>query len=100
MLRNYIYVFVRNDLSIEQQTIQTAHVTFEMAIRSAFVNSPKAVLVRIENLEKLLEVGSFLREKNIKYEIFHEPDIYEHTAIITYPLKTEEITQLSKFDND
>lgn len=98
MLHNYIYLFVRKDLTPAQQTIQVAHATFEMALRSPFVSTPNAVLIGVENLEELLELGQYLRDKDIKFEMFYEPDINQHTAIATYPLIGAERQALAEFE--
>lgn len=87
----YIYLFIRKDLSREQQIIQTAH-----AIHMAGMNQlekniiPHAVLIGAENNEELFDISEYISANNIEHEIFFEPDINQYTAIATHPIKGEQ----------
>lgn len=95
---NYIYLFIREDLSRPQQIIQTAHAAYEVATRHRSHAVPNAVLIGVPNLAELLDVTAFLKNYGIEHEMFFEPDINQHTAIATYPLQGEQRAPLLDLD--
>lgn len=82
-----MYVFVRRDLSIAQQIIQSAHATFEVGLVEDISKSPNFVLIGVDNLQHLRNVERVLQAGGIGYNIFFEPDVDQHTAIATAPIK-------------
>ena len=94
---SYMYLFTRRDLSHQQQIIQTAHATHQMASKHKEEEIPNAVLIGIHSADSLYEMGDYLQQNNIPFEIFYEPDIDAHTAIATYPLRGKERKPLLKF---
>ena len=108
--KHYVYIFVRQDLSNEQQAVQAAHATMQMGVesqrrgpRDEFIPHQTGVdvhpkktyftLVGVRNLEALEGVASILEKFNIRHETFIEPDIAppsgEPTAIATYPIRED-----------
>ena len=100
----YTYIFTRQDLSIEQQMVQTAHATLKLgnimgqtkerfADLDAEPNSAASIahrrpfsytvspdetyftLVGVRNLDALAGVIEILNAFDFSYVIFHEPDI-------------------------
>jgi len=104
MSESYIYLFTREDLSKQQQIIQTSHATHVMSYRVGMCNDrhdsirANAVLIGAKSEEHLLEIKQYLDEKEIENEIFYEPDISAYTAIATYPLKGKDRIPLRKFN--
>jgi hypothetical protein len=86
----YLFIFVRQDISKEQQAVQAAHATF-CAGREYLHHSPEKVnfvLVGVPDELHLVDVGCTLNDNYVKYVTFREPDLSEtQTAIATQPLK-------------
>lgn len=86
----HIYVFVRTDLSIEQQAVQACHASIEAA-RNSLISPcdehPSLVLCGVKSEHQLKNVIGHLTELNIHHHSFIEPDIgNELTAICTEPV--------------
>lgn len=97
---SYIYIFIRNDLSKEQQIIQSAHAIYKtcLLVKSNDTTVPNIVLIDVSSEDELFEVREYLKRNGIKYEMFYEPDIRANTAIATYPLIGDTRTPLLSFD--
>lgn len=80
----YTYMFIRKDLSFPQQLVQLAHA----ACRAGYLFGDHSHMVCFElnGERKLLDAAIHLDNSGIDYELFHEPDIGEHTAICTKPV--------------
>ena len=94
----YIYLFIREDLSIPQQIIQTAHAVDSLSINRESDNVNHMVLIGIENEEELKNISKYLQIWDIEHKMFYEPDITSHTAIATNPLRGKERNRLKKFN--
>jgi len=83
----YIYLFIRRDLSIPQQIVQTAHAA-EAVAKKLDKDHPTCtmVLFEVKNLSDLLTASFYLDDRTVEHELFFEPDINEHTAIATIPV--------------
>lgn len=81
-----MYVFVREDLSIAQQIVQTSHATFEVGAVANTVKSPNFVLIGVKSEQQLHQIKEMLYEQQIECKMFFEPDINQHTAIATVPI--------------
>ena len=97
----YCFLFVRYDLPVEQQIIQTNHSTFEMAYtltQSIEPICPSIVLVGVPNKKALLKVIEKLKLNRIEFSVFDEPD---HdlgiTAVATVPLDAGQKEVLRKY---
>lgn len=97
---DYLIIFVRQDISKEQQAVQAAHATF-VAGTTFEHKSPEQVnfvLIGVEDETKLLSLECSLEERGIKYVIFREPDLASSiTAIATEPLKEHQKRFLKRY---
>lgn len=90
---NYVYVLVRNDLSVSQQTVQSCHAAIEAARR--FITSeqvhPHLVVCGVRDEDALKKEECRLEAFGIKFACFYEPDRNnELTAIATAPVVGEQ----------
>lgn len=109
-MKHYAYFFTRQDMSPEQQIVQTAHAAFqlgvhsqratvtEMAEGSGYVPAQfndKVVpeetyftVIGVRDLGALMAVESILKKFGYRYEKFFEPDLKdgEFTSIGVYPI--------------
>lgn len=86
--KKYVYIFVRKDISLEQQLVQAAHAaleagfTFQKPKNTAFL-----VLIAVETQEKLLKTADTLEKQGIKTVLFFEPDDnMGYSAFATEPI--------------
>ena len=84
---NYVYVFVRADLSFPQQAVQAIHAAIE-ATKTGLIPSeavhPHLVLCTVPDERHLIDVSNQLSSKSIKFKTFIEPDRNnEATALAT-----------------
>lgn len=92
----YIYLFVRRDLSIPQQIIQTAHAVD--SIRGHGVDEiSHMVLIGAKDQAELHSFADHLSNSDIHHEMFFEPDVDAYTAIATRPLRGKERDSLKHF---
>jgi transcriptional regulatory protein LevR len=98
MSNHYIYLFIRKDLSPQQQIIQASHVTHLIGTKQPEITeTPNTVLIGLHSKDGLSEMVQYLDSNEIPYELFYEPDIEEYTAIATYPLRGKDRTPLRRF---
>jgi hypothetical protein len=92
---DYTYCFIRKDIPIHAQIIQTAHACLQSE-KPKTVNS--IILFEVKNEEHLIKTNEYLKGRGIKTYIFFEPD-YDtgYTAIATEPLHGEDRTIMSRF---
>lgn len=87
----YMFFFVRQDLSPEQQLVQTAHVALVAGQR---MFSPEAntreiyfCVIGVENQEELVRAADLLNDHGISLQGFREPDLGNSlTAICSAPI--------------
>ena len=95
---SHSYIFIRKDLSREQQIVQAAHALHLVGLKQEDRNdSPSIVLIGVENLRELQETNAYLNSMKIEHEMFYESWIDECTAIATHPLPQEKRYLLSGF---
>lgn len=86
---SHIYLFIRSDLSVPQQIIQTSHAVDQL-VRELNLPMKKTVdsmvLFEVHSETELLRVSSYLADKQVHHHTFFEPDVFEYTAIATEPL--------------
>lgn len=120
-MKYYTYVFVRQDLSPEQQLVQAAHATFLLGVQSQRVdtdfNSSGIIpcqmnesinaaethftVIGVRDLRALQAVLDILIKFGYLFEMFFEPDIKpagEYTAIATYPIPEDHRNVLMAFN--
>ena len=85
----YTYVFVRKDITLQQQIVQASHAALQAGLKFTNPsNEPNSLIViGIRNKEQLLKAMSFLEKNNITYESFSEPSWdYGLTAFASQPI--------------
>lgn len=71
----YTYVFVRTDISFEQQLVQAAHAALEAGFAfNAPHETSSIVMVAAKNQDELFRIAQRLEVNDIKFKMFHEPD--------------------------
>ena len=108
-MKYYAYFFTRQDISPEQQIVQTAHAAFQLGVHSQRVvdngkPDPDLVpcqineqidptethftVIGVRDLGALYAVESILQKFGYRYEKFFEPDLKdgEFTSIGVYPI--------------
>lgn len=103
-MKQYVYFFTRQDISPEQQIVQTAHVALKLGkadTNEYIIDASETyfIVVGVRNLTALNGVQCMLEMLGIAFEVFNEPDIgNEDTSIATYPLSEFETLPLKGFD--
>jgi hypothetical protein len=114
-MRHYAYFFTRQDMSTEQQIVQTSHAAFQLGVNSQrWIYSPPKhqqvmddivaeetyfTLVGVRNLDGLRAVEKILSKFGFKYEVFIEPDMNdEPTCIAVYPVEEDHRDVLHAFN--
>ena len=90
--KHYVYIFVRQDISHEQQLVQSSHVALLLGSRLGRkiqnkynVDDLYFAIIGVPHLKDFVQVQQDLGE--LPYELFYEPDIGNQlTAIATYPI--------------
>lgn len=85
----YVYIIVRQDLSLEQQLVQAAHATMELGAWMGIdktIEDPHFVVIGAADLDALGNFAEILARAGHDFVAFREPDIGESTAIATWPL--------------
>ena len=75
--KSYFYLFIRQDLPIAQQIVQTNHATYHMAVSHPHTDKtaiPSIVLIGVPNKKALERIIVKLRQNNIEHTPFFEPD--------------------------
>ena len=89
-IKKYVYVFVRKDLPLSQQIVQSNHASLEAGIKfgSDNIEEPSSlILISVKNKAQLEKALEDLKTKEIKTVSFYEPDWdYGFTAFATEPL--------------
>lgn len=93
----YVYLFVRDDLSIPQQIVQTAHAVDCMRSDAIPDDVNHMVLIGAGDQEELIVIAQHLSDCDIKHEMFFEPDISAYTAIATQPLRGQMRNALKRY---
>lgn len=94
--KNYMYVFVRQDLSRPQQAVQASHAAIESTHRWPYIGDhPHMVLIGVKNEEKLRNALDKAKSNGILVAEFKEDDV-GLTAFATRPIVEDEERQLFK----
>ncbi len=97
--KQYIYFFTRQDISPEQQLVQTAHVALKLGNTRKADYESIFVVVGVRNEQALMAVTHFLQHSAIPFEYFAEPDLNDNvTSIATVPLDENERFPLLMFN--
>jgi len=121
-MKYYAYFFTRQDISPEQQIVQTAHAAFQLGVQSqrANIDSKSAgdgfvpalfneqvnaaetyfTVIGVRDQGALLAVERILQKFGYRYEKFFEPDLKdgEFTSIGVYPIAADHRDVLMSFN--
>ena len=95
-------MFVRQDISLAQQMVQSNHATFELARRlprdQDLDVTPSCITIGVPDKQALFRVIEKLRSNDIGHEVFYEPDFgIGLSAVATVPLGQEQRRMLSNY---
>lgn len=117
-MKKYAYFFTRQDISPEQQIVQTAHAALKLGYKArerdlelevatieplelGELTNPDETyftLIGVSGLTGLLAVETILTKFGFKYEVFCEPDLRnEPTSIAVYPILEDQRGPLMAF---
>lgn len=96
-----MYVFIRVDLPLQQQLVQSNHAALEAGI--AFGNKEQSepsslILIAVKNTYQLEKAMKDLETKGVRFIAFEEPDWeYGLTAFATEPLTQDKRKLLKRY---
>lgn len=99
----YTYVFVRRDIPLHAQLVQSAHAALELGLQLSPDKKPDKtsflILLNADNQSHLNEIARYLDDHDIEFHKFFEPD-YDmgYTAICTEPLSQDKRKYFRKFN--
>ena len=87
MPEKYIYVFVRQDISLPQQLVQSNHASILLSQTHKIEGTPNLILIGVRDICELENVRYRLLGSGYDFVMWSEPD-YDmgETAIATVPL--------------
>lgn len=98
----YSYIFVRQDISQEQQLVQFGHVCCVMGNNLPHIVSPHKlnfVAIGVPNEHALIKAQMLMVENDIDWCDFVEPDMdYQITAVASLPVRGETRNVFSKYN--
>jgi hypothetical protein len=99
---SYVYIFVRQDLSKEQQLVQAAHATLVLGSKlNKKQYNPSELyfaVIGVPRLTSFCQVMKDLKKHGTEYECFYEPDQGSTmTAIATFPIPKNERGNLLEY---
>lgn len=94
----YTYIFVRTDISYEQQLVQAAHAALEAGFEFDKPHETSSIIIiPAKNKDELYKIAARLETNRIQFKMFHEPDFgMGDSAIATQPLTTPEQRKVMK----
>ena len=101
--RTYIYCFVRQDIPVVHQIIQTGHACQESGAKFGCPPECYMTLIGVKDQQELQQVSDYLQMHNIDSVCFFEPDPGEdgktrgYTAICTEPIWGKRRRKLREF---
>jgi hypothetical protein len=91
----YTYCFIRKDIPIHAQIIQTAHACLQSEAPKD-INS--IVLFEAKNEEHLIKTNEYLKSRGVKTYMFFEPDDdMGYTSLATEPLHGDDRDVCKRF---
>lgn len=102
-MKRYAYFFTRQDISPEQQIVQTAHAALKLGFNLDKKENPDNIhftVIGVRNLEGLLAVEEIITGFGFKYKYFYEPDLNggEITSLALYPVDEDKRGILMAFN--
>lgn len=98
--RHYTYIFVRQDISPEQQLVQAAHVALVLGskLKPEQVQNLYFTVIGIPNLKAFSPLMKQLGRLNIDFTTFYEDDLGdEMTALATWPIHHKNRGELMEY---
>jgi hypothetical protein len=94
----YTYIFIRKDLSLAQQLVQSSHAALEAGFT---FNKPQQtssiIMIGAKDQNELYQIGERLSKHGIKHHMFFEPDFdMGHSAIATEPIDNPQTRRLMR----
>jgi hypothetical protein len=97
---DYCYIFVRQDLSKEQQLVQAAHATLVLGSKLKHPDASE-IYFTVIGIPQLIDFCGVMKDLNAhgtKYETFYEPDQGGTlTAIATHPIPKDKRGKLRDY---
>lgn len=89
--KKYVYVLVRDDLTVSQQCVQTAHAAMlAISKHGGLSEDTRLVVLRVNDEAQLLSYFDKTKDYGIKAEKFFEPDYNIcYSALSTAPIDRE-----------
>lgn len=99
-MKQYVYFFTRQDISPEQQLVQTAHVALKLGAAREGLEHVHFTVIGVRNLEALEAASALLLRLGHPFISFDEPDLGgETTSIVTaIPINEDERGELLAFN--
>lgn len=98
MAERYVFVFIRQDIPVSQQIVQSNHATLSLASLYPIQGTPNIVVIGVPNEAALRRAEKKLEEFRIPYFAWIEPDFdLGFTAITTLPLDRSEKAVLANY---
>jgi len=91
-MKQYLYLFTRQDICPEQQLVQTAHVAYQLGLNTNKKDLDEDIAVNfvcvgVRNLAGLDGVLKILKQFGYDFTVFREPHFNdEMTSIATHPI--------------
>lgn len=87
-MKPYVYVLVREDISLEQKLVQVGHAVLEAGFRfQQPAQTASLIVLSVPDRGALDAAAVRLNAKGIDHYLFHEPDFgMGHSALATRPL--------------
>ena len=98
--KEYVYVFTRQDISPEQQLVQSAHATLVLGnkLKHKSVDELYFAVIGVPNLLELGHVMQNLNRHKHEFVTFYEPDLGGTlTAVATFPIPDEKRGKLLEY---
>lgn len=90
-MKQYVYVFVRQDIPLQQQLVQSNHATLSLASHYGIEGIPNIVAIGVPDQAGLEEACAILSANQIPHWRWEEPDFdYGFTAIATAPISGDQ----------
>ena len=97
---HFVYVFVRQDISLPEQLVHAAHAAYHMGnlFHDELVGMPSLVMIGTPHPKAFDKVVRRLAENEIAHYVWTDPDTdYGPTAIATVPLTSEQKQCLANY---
>lgn len=83
----YVYIFVRQDIPLVQQIVQSNHATWQMSAKYGDESIPNIVLIGVPDIEALNAACRLLSENQIPHWSWTDPDFdFGFASIATAPI--------------